>query len=90
MQGTISIVTTAAPPPPATRAEFVPSAASLQIPVPLGATLGKLVIEPAGWLGEIKLSGDIEFIGLDTGRNVVALQALTVAREWKLDYLVTP
>jgi hypothetical protein len=71
--------------PDATNVTFIPASDHFVTPIPKGVALGTLSIEPAGWGGDISMSGDdAGLFAVNDKLELVAAQDLTEPREYHL------
>lgn len=76
--------------PPATSITFTPVAAEdLVAPVEAGSLLGKIVVSPPDWKGELIFEGDTDDIQVDTDFDVVAGREL-LAGDYELNITSNP
>ena len=73
----VSILVRSSSPSASTGVAFTPSAAEFVAPVAAHTTMGTLAVEPAGWVGELTLSGpDAASFMLTTNMSLMASEQL--------------
>ncbi len=71
---------------------FTPAVGPFQAPVKKGTVLGRIVVNPIEWSGDLSLSGsDSSFFGIvSPNLDVVAVQDLVDGRDYQLSISATP